>query len=93
MINRTVNVSVLTRNRRSSPRVGFHCVDKCLLGRRHLTPAGIVEENQACVPTVIPHASHAAEAFGHLAISYEEQQASNSSGLKRRRSAGSFWAA
>jgi phage terminase large subunit len=42
-------------------------------------------------------ASHAADAFGFLAISYEEPPASNSSGLNRRRSPeppkGSFWAA
>jgi phage terminase large subunit len=42
-------------------------------------------------------ASHAADSFGYMAISYEEPPANNSSGLNRRRSPeprrGSFWAA
>ncbi len=41
--------------------------------------------------------SHAADAFGYLAISYEEPAANNSSGLNRRRSPepprGTFWSA
>jgi hypothetical protein len=41
--------------------------------------------------------SHSADAFGYLALSYEEPPASNSSGVNRRRSTeppkGSFWSA
>ena len=40
--------------------------------------------------------SHCADAFGYLAISYEEPPANNSSGLNRRRPElpkGSHWAA
>ena len=35
---------MLTRKTYQSPRVGFHFVDECLEGSRHLTPAGIVEK-------------------------------------------------
>jgi len=52
------------------------------------TAALAIAENELVLEGLGPEhswASHAADAFGYLAISYEEPAASNSSGLNRRR--------